>query len=244
MCRQLTSRFWALDDIEQIGQSGFSALGVAVPQAGISALAKEAFGSPQLMQAICLEACREMGIEKANQAIMQELNTRLRRRIFERTSTVADFSSLVRSFHAGPKLRGQKRSLFKFNDHSVGDAYRAILLALRADPPALALTHQDVVRRLKHVCLNSAPAASSVRRALNQILAIADSAQPTSRVLDWTDDVPNFEDPYLLFYLRWSSQLFRLGQPTIAIEPPTEQWTGAVRLISTLARERNRRRKF
>src|SRR5262249_21614130 len=46
--------YWTTDELEQIAFRGFRELNVDLAPAVVRALANEAFGSPQLMQAICL----------------------------------------------------------------------------------------------------------------------------------------------------------------------------------------------
>ena len=49
--------YWNSSTLKLIAQKGFDALNVSVPEVTIEAFAKEAAGSPQLMQALCLNLC-------------------------------------------------------------------------------------------------------------------------------------------------------------------------------------------
>jgi hypothetical protein len=53
--------YWAVQELEQIAFRGFRELNVDLAPIAIQALANEAFGSPQLMQTICLNFCFEKG---------------------------------------------------------------------------------------------------------------------------------------------------------------------------------------
>jgi hypothetical protein len=57
--------YWDAIELAQIADRGFKELNVDLAPAVVRALAAEAFGSPQLMQAICLSFCFERGIPKA-----------------------------------------------------------------------------------------------------------------------------------------------------------------------------------
>jgi hypothetical protein len=132
------------------------------------------------------------------------------RRVLEHTATTTDFSTLLDAVHAGPKLRGQERSQFRFHDGSEGDVYRCVLLALAGEPPKLSLRYDEIYTRTRSVCFNSAPSGSSVNEALTQVHKIAEAVQPLSRVIEWSGDVLDIADPYFLFYLRCSSRLARI----------------------------------
>jgi hypothetical protein len=128
--------YWTTDELEQIAFRGFRELNVDLAPAVIRALANEAFGSPQLMQAISLNFCFERGIHKTQEAHQRiEIDSTVLRQIFERTSATTDYSTMLNALHAGPKQRGVERKQFNFTDGTRGDVYRCVLLAMRADPP-------------------------------------------------------------------------------------------------------------
>ena len=144
----------SLDELEQIAKQGFPWLKMNVSEAFVARLAVEACGSPQLMQTLCLQACLQLGVQqtllepKTFDVGLAEIS-----RITEVTSSLADFSTVVEAMHAGPKMRGQERSEFSFEDGSKGDVYRAVLLAIATDPPTMSavcrahVAHQRSLRR-------------------------------------------------------------------------------------------------
>jgi hypothetical protein len=145
-------------------------MGMDLPAAAISELTEQAFGSPQLMQAMCLQTCREFGVYRTmSPRASFAIGKAERDRILEYTSTVTDFSSLVEALHGGPKQRGQERNHFPLKDGTNGDVYRCVLYALRMDPPALSFSYEDIYRRTRDVCVDAAPFGSSVTQALEQI---------------------------------------------------------------------------
>ena len=214
--RAVDTKPWNIDDLIKIAALGFPACGVTLPNPTIRKFAVEASQSPQLMQAICLQACfvmkiREIVVPSTN----RDVDALEIRQIMEETSTRTDFASLLRSMHAGPKIRGQERKEFSFPDGTRGDVYRALLLSLSADPPSMSFHWNDLSRRVQSVCRPDAPQAASLSTACSQISKMARDMFPNQRVIDWLGDPENLlsiEDPYFLFYLRWSDRLGSLAK--------------------------------
>jgi hypothetical protein len=203
--------YWSDDELEKIAQKGFQNLGVAAAPAILSKLAREAFGSPQLMQAICLNFCFEKGIFKSDEnertIIEDEVNFV---QILERASVISDFSTMINTLHAGPKLRGTERKIYKFIDGTSGDVYRCVLLAIRQDPAALSFRYDEMLKRTKEVCFDESPVGSSVSESLLQMAKLAKTIQEEPAI-EWDEDVLDIVEPYFLFYLRCSSHLTRLA---------------------------------
>lgn len=205
--------YWLPQEIEQIAIKGFAALNIELHPANRARLVQEAFGSPQLMQQICLQACLRANIEEtaSNQAVINLTDDAIGS-VLEQASTTTDFSSLLEGLHNGPKVRGAPRNQFKFNDGSAGDVYRCILLALKSDPPCLAFSYDDIYQRTRAVCSDETPPGSSVASALEQMPRLAEDLEPQTRIIEWSDDVFDIVDPYFLYFLRCSSKLRSLAR--------------------------------
>jgi molybdopterin-guanine dinucleotide biosynthesis protein len=207
--------YWSAEEIIQIPRKGFAALNSELAPAVESRFATEAFGSPQLMQSICLNLCHDL-------QLAEELPTQARLavsdqevvRTLQRTSSVADFSKLVSALHIGPRTRGTERKIHDFTDSTRGDVYRAVLLAMKNDPAALSIPYDAMLDRVRAVCTADAPVGSSVTSALEQMNVIAEEVQPGKSPLSWDDDTLDIVDPYLLFFLRCSEKLTQLGSKT------------------------------
>jgi hypothetical protein len=205
-------KYWKQKDLEQIGELGFRELKAGVPAAVVQEMAAEAFGSPQLMQAICLNLCFENSLTQPfpeHQHV--EITKKDIKKVFERTSSLTDFSSMLSTLHSGPKLRGTERKEFGFNDGTKGDVYRCVLLALKADPPRLSFPYDEILKRTQAICNTERPAGSSVAQALGQIDTLATSIQG-SRVIEWDENILDIVEPYFLFFLRSSSYLASLAK--------------------------------
>ena len=213
--RAIDTRPWNLEDLIKIGVLGFPAAGINVPERTLRKFAIEASQSPQLMQAICLQACFTIRHREAKAPLInRDFSDNEIIVALEETSTRSDFASLVRSMHAGPRIRGTERKEFSLSDSSRGDVYRALLLALKANPPTLSFTWNELSRRVQTACSPDFPQAASLSTACRQISKMAKEMYSTQRVVDWDEDPVNLlsiEDPYFLFYLRWSSKVSELG---------------------------------
>jgi hypothetical protein len=199
--------YWSADELEQIMRRGFDVMNMDVAPAVSRSLTNEAFGSPQLMQAICLNFCFENGIyETLPDQKRIEMDFVAIQKVLERTSTITDFSSMLAVLHSGPKQRGLQRKEFAFNDGTRGDVYRCVLLALKADPSRLSFPYEEMLKRTQDVCNEDSPTGSSVAQALVQMSELAGTVQ-LAPVIEWDENVLDIVEPYFLFFLRSSENL-------------------------------------
>jgi hypothetical protein len=209
--RAIDFEYWKPGETAEIAVRGFRALGMDIDTSVIGNLSAEAFGSPQLMQQICLQACFYLAVEETCRPVKRfDVLETDSNKIFEHAAAVTVFSSLVDALHAGPKHRGTPRGQFALKDGSKGDVYRCILLAIRQNPARLTLPYDDIYQRTRQVCVGEAPPGSSVAQALEQIHKIALAIQPSASVIEWSEDVLDIADPYFLYYLRCSPRLSSL----------------------------------
>lgn len=202
---------WSKDDLVKIAEIGFPLLGVHLDSSVIKKLAEEASQSPQLMQTLCLQVCFEKDItERKKQSTKIEISESDLNLIFKEASTSVDFSTLLKIQHSGPRTRGTERKEFDLIDGSRGDVYRALLLAIRQDPPLLSFQYNDISKRIQRVCSPDVPQAASLTTACSQITKFAKELHADQRIIDWDGEpasILSIEDPYYLFYLRWSNKL-------------------------------------
>jgi hypothetical protein len=208
----LDLRYWDKDSLIKIAHLGFERLNIAFDEVAIGAFANEAAGSPQLMQAICLAACQEMGLREARVQTEAVACSQIQlRAIFERIVTATNYRTLVDILAAGPKTRGTERLIFEFRDGTKGDVYKCILRAIAANPLRQTFPYQDIQSRVTALCTSGGlkPVGSAITGSCGQIARLAIDTQPEERVIDWDDEksVLDVPDPYLLFYLRWSGHL-------------------------------------
>jgi molybdopterin-guanine dinucleotide biosynthesis protein len=85
-------KFWNSDELRKIAEAGFTALNMDIAPPVLEKLVAEAFGSPQLMQTICLNLCLEKSIREtlADQERI-DITTADLESILERTSNFMDW---------------------------------------------------------------------------------------------------------------------------------------------------------
>ncbi|WP_193174909.1 ATP-binding protein [Oricola nitratireducens] len=205
--------YWTVTELENIAKAGFLALGVDIAPAKVKQLATEALGSPQLMQSLCLNLCLEKGIR--NKQTMQyrtDVSNAEFSAALERTTLQTDYSKTVEKLHTGAKERGTQRKEFALKDGSQGDVYRAILVSLMQNPPRLSFDYDEIMSRIREVCIGDAPAGSSVQLALKQMDGIAKDLSRENSVLEWDDDQLEITNPYFMFYLRSSQKIEQINK--------------------------------
>jgi hypothetical protein len=213
----IDTTFWSLSELEQIAVIGFDKLNARIISADAQRFAAESCGSPQLMQAICLQACYYLGLreQRALREDMQLLTDDQFKTILEITSSQSDHSSLVTHMHQGPKIRGVERKEYQFVDGTKGDVYRCVLLAIAQDPPRMGISYTQLMERVQSVCTREAPVGSSIKEACKQIVGFALNSYPDQRIVEFDDEIGidtfSIVDPYWLFYLRSSTKLSSLG---------------------------------
>ena len=206
--------YWSKRDLLEIPRLGCAFLGINVDQPSLQMFATEAAGSPQLMQAICLWMCNQLGVyETQEPARAVTLDEASRREILFLTSLTVDFRSLVRALVSGPRVaKPGERRIYQHKDGRRGDVYLSIMRAVAMDPPRLTIDYHELGERLDALCQGDKPDGASIVRACVALDQIAKSyAAPTGPSLEWDerDQIFVVPDPYLLFYLRWSKFLER-----------------------------------
>jgi hypothetical protein len=169
--------------------------------------AVEAAGSPQLMQAICLMACREMNLAEGLAAKRRvDLDDNSVVAILRRTVTLADRRSLMNSLLAGPKERGTARLLHPFRDGREGDVYACVVQAISEDPPLMNLGYGELKRRIDDLCEGQGPRGAAIVSCVANMCDIARDLEPDEQTIEWDPEQRVFTivDPYLVFFLRWS----------------------------------------
>jgi hypothetical protein len=202
---------WDRAELAQIAERGFAELRANIPQAIVAHLTNEAFGSPQLMQALCMTVCRELDLREALPRL-QDFNVTAdnMHHILEDTSDLANFGTLVELLHRGPKIHGVERKQFELSDGTKGDVYRALLLAICESPPRRDFNYEEITLRVRGVCGETAPVGSSITSSLGHMANIAKDHAGEGSVLEWEEEVLNIVDPYFAFYLRSSGKLAAL----------------------------------
>ena len=196
--------YWDSKFLYEIGSIGFGLLNLEVEDKIIEKLVSEASGSPQLMQALCLNFCFECEVYEGGEPRKISYTTPLLDKVCQRTALMNDYSSAVGIMREGPKTRGTVRHTHRLAAGGEGDVYSVVLKALSSNPPKLTFRYSDLVNRINSICLDDGPVGSSVTGACEHMSRLANEAENSS-ITEWDSehDVFDIRDPYLLFYLRW-----------------------------------------
>lgn len=208
---------WDEDDLMKIACQGFHALNLSVDEKTTKALAKHAHGSPQLMQLLCLNLCRSIGIRETQEELAELTISREQLdESLEVTSTFANSSKLTQMLHSGPKVKGQPRMQYDFWDGTRGDVYRGILLGITSDPIQKEFTYDEIYNRVRAICKKEFPTGQSISQSLTYMNNIVDKIYDKNSYFEWDEERLYVIDPYFAFYLRCSNKIAELGAP----QPP------------------------
>ena len=197
--------YWNPSTLLRIALKGFEALKVEVNPSALEALAMEAAGSPQLMQALCLNICYEHDIlARCDPPLKLEMDVAAIGRICTMTSRMNNYTAVIHSMKDGPKTRGEPRKTHQLHDGRQLDVYPLILAAVAQNPPELTVRYANLLGRIGRLCKREPPSGSSVTGACAQMSEIANGTS-NGIIVEWDgeNDVLDIRDPYLLFAMRW-----------------------------------------
>lgn len=164
---------WDEADLEQIASLGLPKLNLTDPAQLGATLASASYGSPQIMQHLCLEL-----VEKVNGV----LATKDRPTAIVGPSDWQTFHQRVRDggatrwverFIGGPPVRGQKRKTHTLTDGRTFDGYQVIIAALKELGPPLSLSTTDLTAKIDEMLEGAKATEVSVGQKLAQMSEIA-----------------------------------------------------------------------
>jgi len=221
--------FWSQAELIQIARDGFAVLNVEDPDDALSAkLASTSFGSPHIMQQLCLELCEDVNYIFENCETLTRLNPPEDWDIFF-TSYVSPVSAeQFRILKRGPQERGRERIQWTLEDGRKFDIYGLALAAIAHTGPQLTLTKDGIKASVRDLMGSDGPEPQQTTRVLNHMSKMAsrksgsdktereldeDSGDETysdvQPVLEYVEDEANsllhIIDPFFAYYLKWGS---------------------------------------
>ena len=205
--KHVTMPSWGKTDLSEIANVGFKALNVTCDHKIVDAFAREAQGSPLLMQQFCWNICYDSGISESS-LLGSKINP-----AFDVTgifNEVAHDSGLptYEKFARGPQSRTDRmpRPLVGGGE---ADIYEAILLAIAVTGPKEKLTYDQIRASLNSVLADKIPQKLEVSNALNHLATIDEKENKGARAIDWDSKMLELviTDPFFRFYLRWKVKL-------------------------------------
>lgn len=199
---------WDVTELKEIAQLGFPLIHIQ-PEINTSLkLAREAQGSPHLMQEFCKKVCSKSGIAETSdqqleinatfpyEQIFQEVAQDLGKNIFDRLAR-------------GPRTRTDRKSR-KLKSGRETDIYRVVLIALAELKPGVETIEYEPLRTSIRAILNDAlPQANEVSRVLEHMARISSTDESSVPVIDYEKDDRKLHitDPFFAFFLRWGRDL-------------------------------------
>ncbi len=199
--------YWTPDELLAIPQKGLPLLNFSPDGAAIDRLVAESVSSPQLMQALCLQLCRDHGAEytlpelKGLNAGTTEITE-----VLQHTAAMANCQTAFDILLAGPKTRGAERTIYNLHDGQNGDVYFVLLKAIAFGEPKLSLKYAEIKERTENLVSGDAPRGVGITEALQQMHRRVVERLGEDRVLEWDEEKETLSipDPYFLYYLRWA----------------------------------------
>jgi hypothetical protein len=200
---QVQIPLWTESELEAIAYEGFQALNVLGRPSEISPLAQQSFGSPHLMQELCLQLCKSQGIRKTCERpqSIKYADDKFYRDRATATSKSA-FDLLVR----GPRQRADRKQR-TLVDGSVVDIYGAILSAIAYSGAATQITYEQLRFSLRRVLDDEPPQRHEVTRVLEEMSIIAREQIDGEPVVDYDKELATLyiSDPFFAYYLKWGT---------------------------------------
>lgn len=211
--REMTGRIelfeipsWSEDELIEIANKGFEELHVDVPISVKEKMAKEAMGSPHLMQEFCKKLCEKNRIEKKKiQKIKLSDNIDLNTIFIEiaKNSGRSLFEKLARG------LRQRSDRIHRqLKNGEEADIYGVVMEGLKRLKPGVSAVNYEEFRGCLKEIIDDVPRLHEISRVLEKIAEISYNEGASSPVIDWDKDeaIITITDPFFAFYLRWCSE--------------------------------------
>ena len=211
--REMTGRIelfeiptWSEEELQEIADKGFTELRVEIPSLIKERIAKEAMGSPHLMQEFCKKICEECSIEKKSAKkirLREDIDLEKIFREIAKSSGRELFEKLAR----GPRQRSD-RIPRQLKSGEQTDIYGVVMEGLKKMKPGVSSVSYEEFRSCLKEIIDDVPQLHEISRVLEKIAEISYNAGASSPVIDWDkeDAILTVTDPFFAFYLRWCSE--------------------------------------
>lgn len=196
-------KYWSEEELSLIARRGFESLNIKCSDEYVKILSQEAAGSPQLMQSLCLETCRELGVKEiSNDVVNAVTDEAFIAAVCIRVANAVDFSTTLKIMREGPLTRGTVRKAYVLQEgDEAADVYQILVKAIGLNPPSLHFSYSDLQGRVARVCKGPAPHFSE---PCSHMARLVNDRFPSDK-LEWDaeQNLLSIRDPYLLFAVRW-----------------------------------------
>lgn len=195
---------WGENELAFIPLTGFPLLDGSCSEDFAERLAKEAIGSPHLMQEFCRGICRTLNGEKGFAGRSVHLDESQLAAVFEDTAETIG-RPIFEKLAKGPQQRSERIGR-KLSTGETVDIYGLVLHALAHLRPGLVtVEYEDLRAAIRDVSAGDVPQLHEVTRVLRHMATIAATDQSSTPVIDFEGDEKKLHvtDPFFAFYLRW-----------------------------------------
>lgn len=177
---------WKEAELAKIASLGFPKLNVVDPSGLGDRLAASSYGSPQIMQHLCLELVETVNEIFEEQTVPTPLVEPSDWLEFHREVRDEGAIKWVQKFIGGPPVRGQKRKKHDLKDGRTFDGYQVIIAALKELGPELDLSVPDLNAQIDSMLKSGKSGEVTVGGKLAQMSELA--SKPLKAKLREADD--------------------------------------------------------
>lgn len=215
--REMEGRFahleipaWGQSELEIIASKGFKELKMSVVPDCCQLFAREAHGSPLLMQRFCNKLCAQYEVEETLPKILTfNPSDSSRKEIFEYVASQFGFPTFEK-LSKGPQSRSRRMDRHLSDGKGVLDIYQATLKAIANTGPKEKINYNEIRDELRKLLIEAdIPQKHEISSALGHMSTIARDDIQGEPVLEWSEDFLYLTDPFLMFYMRWSERTNR-----------------------------------
>ena len=211
--REMTGRIeniempvWGKNELRAIAEKGFKALNVSVSEAIIEFMAKEAYGSPFLMQEFCKSLCLKKDIKETKNSL--ESITLDKDGIEEIFIDIAEHNGrpIFNRLKNGPRARTDRKQRHLKNG-VVTDIYGLVMEGFKQLKPGVeSVNYEQLRNQIRDILEDALPQKNEISRVLDQIAKISYTDESSTPVIDWqkAENIITITDPFFAFFLKWS----------------------------------------
>lgn len=164
---------WEPAELQQIPSLGFPKLALRDPDNVGQMLAASSYGSPQIMQQLCLELVDEVNETYETGKEWKDVVQPASWPDFYRSIRDEGAIKWVEKFISGPPVRGTARKQHALVDGRQLDGYQVIVAALKELGPPLTLRTTDLTAKIDEMIEGSTASAVAVGQKLSQMSFLA-----------------------------------------------------------------------
>ena len=173
------------------------------PDSILSKMAREAFGSPHLMQEFCKTLCRKYNIiKKTMLRTTISINDNELEKIYTEIAQNTGRPTFDRLARGARPRSDRKERLLK--DGAKTDIYGVVMMALKCLRPGMSrISYEELRSTIKEHLQESPPQRHEVTRVLDIITQISYNDSASTPVIEWNkeDSEIHITDPFFAFYL-------------------------------------------